>query len=179
MPRLVVESSSLMIHPWSAESCGEVLLGLDNLGIHGAASAVWPEASWAFFCPIVVPTSAFVQKFWWRNGTVVSGNVDAGVYSPDGTLLLSTGSTAQAVVNAMQSVDTTDKYLPAGYYYIALSIDNITGTTFRATTAQLYSNKAAGFASMSTAFPLPTSATLATVSLDYIPIFGLALKTLL
>ncbi len=149
--------------PWYAASGGAAV----------AASAVWPTANSALFVPFCVRQPRLVQRLWWYNGATASGNVDCGIYSADGTLLVSAGSTAQGTINVLQSVDITDTLIGPGQFYMALVMDNITGTMFRAT-----SNSGAriirllGTAMMATAFPLPAVATLASDTLAFMPVFG-------
>jgi hypothetical protein len=127
------------------------------------ASAVWPTASKALFFPFTVTGRAAerpvaITGFILMNGAVVSGNVDIGVYDKLGNRLASVGSTAQAGTTAPQRINlATPLQLKPGRYYLAIAMDNITGTTVSAAPiAQAI--RGAGMRELAAAFPLPASA---------------------
>lgn len=101
-----------------------------------------------------------VNRFVVRIG-VTSGNIDVGIYSPDGTggiagtKLVSSGSTAASGSGTRQSITIAETTLAVGVYWAGIAADNATLT--------LAGNSRAGaflFAhSQATAFPLPSSAT--------------------
>ncbi len=147
-----------------------------NLGT--PASAVWPLANRAIFVPFRLSRSIVAVKLFIFNGTVVSGNVDVGLYDEFGTKLVSKGSTAQAGTSALQAFDITDTRLGPGLFYLAVALDTGTGTLFRAALAvQLL--RVMGCAQMASAFALPAAATLATVSSAYLPVAGLSTRVTL
>ena len=149
-------------------------LNADDACIFQAAfgtSTTWPTANKAFFLAWELLAPYTVRRLWVYNGAAVSGNLDVGLYSHDGTRLVSSGSTAQAGTNTLQLMDVTDVLLAPGLYYLALCLDNTTGAVMSAPAT--LANAARGGAQMLTAFPLPTVATLATVSAGQRPHFGL------
>jgi hypothetical protein len=75
------------------------------------------------FIPFTVPEPCTVYKMGWGNGAAVAGNLDAGIYKPDGTRLVSTGSTAQSGTTTLQVVDVADTFLDRGTYYLCLDSD--------------------------------------------------------
>lgn len=160
------------ITPWSAESIGAKITGMGGAALSGTAGAVYPAADLAIYVPFSLSRSVTVAQLFWVNGGTASGNVDAGIYSADGTRLTSTGSTAQAGTNAPQSVNITDIQIGAGLFFIAIAMNNGTGTLFRATFAQLGLAITTGMYQQATAFPLPANATFANPTFDYIPAFG-------
>lgn len=141
------------------------------------ASAVYPVASLALFIPFTVagddrPYRVY-SKIIWNNGAAVSGNIDVGVYDAKGNKLASAGSTAQAGTTAPQvfSFATPLKLVP-GRYYLAIAMDNVTGTLARiAPTAA--SVRCMGLGQMAAAFPLPATATIVGSAQSYIPWFTL------
>lgn len=155
------------IVPASLESLGPTV-GLLN----SYSSAVWPSANLAIFIPFRLAVPQIATRLFWSNGGTVSGNVDAGLYSEDGTRLISTGSTAQAGVSAIQTVDITDTLLGLGSFYLALAVDNVTATIARLVFSTAAANKVLGLAEQAAAFALPANATFATVGQAYIPLVG-------
>lgn len=136
-------------------------------------SAVWPLANLAIFMPFELETPFLVSKLWWANGATVAGNVDCGVYTRDGTKLVSTGSTAQATSNAVQSVAVTSILLLPDSYYFALSASNVGGAFYQPTTSVSAQLASMGIAEQAAAVPLPATFTLATTTRTRFPICGM------
>lgn len=156
-----------------------------GLGVNLAAWAVaaptslaWQSANTALFFPIEIEESVTVVKLWWINGGVASGNVDIGIY--DATTLarkVSIGSTAQGTISVIQEVDVADTVLAAGRYYIAIVLDNTTGTLLWTDPGTLSHGKALGVAQMGAAFVLPDPAVLVVPTFARIPVCGGSLRT--
>jgi hypothetical protein len=138
------------------------------------ASAVWPTANLAILIPVALPHRVLATKLWWYNGATVAGNVDCGVYTADGRLVISSGSTAQAGANTIQEVDITDTWISHGRYYLALSLSSTTATVFRWNTAAQLA-KFLGIAQAASALPLPATLTLAAPANALIPWCGLTI----
>jgi hypothetical protein len=119
------EYNRIVIGTASPESCPEVA------GCAAAVSAVWPAANTAIYIPFVVHQEMIAVKMGISNGATVSGNVDIGIYDDQQNRLVSKGSTAQSGVSAIQSFDITDTTLLPGIYFMALNMDNVTGTVIR------------------------------------------------
>ena len=115
---------------------------------------------------------------WVVNGATASGNLDVGIYTEDGTRLVSIGSTAQSGTTALQFFNITDTFLSPGNYYMACAMDGTTGTTRRHSPA-LERCIAAGLIKGATSFPLPATITFATMTAAYIPQIGLDLTGLM
>lgn len=156
-----------------------IVLGLGSLSntlgdvmhlanISAGTSAVWPTASTAYFFPQMVTTTTVVRQMLHENGTAVSGNVDVGIYDELGTRLVSRGGVAQAGISSIQVHDITDTVLGPGTYYLALVLDNTTGTIMRGV-PHLGVLRTCGVQQMATAYPLPTTATFATLTTGTIP----------
>jgi hypothetical protein len=102
------------------------------LGDGGISSAAWPANNLAVYVPVSIPVPFIVARFMVPNGSNITGNVDVGIYSAAGALLLSTGSTARANASAVQYIDVTNQVFQAGTYYLALVGSSTTGTYLRA-----------------------------------------------
>ena len=89
-------------------------------------ATTWPAADRAIFIPVMCSGYFTVKKFAIENGAV-SGNLDAGIYTSEGKLVVSTGSTAMSGANSWQTIDVTDTQIPPGLYYLAMAINNTTG----------------------------------------------------
>jgi len=149
----------------------DLLAGYPN----AQGSAAWPAANRAIFVPFEVPIPLVATRMIWRNGSAVSGNVDAGIYDLAGNRLASIGSTAQSGTSTQQSVDLTDTLLRPGVYLMALALDNTTGTIARWGNPGVQMLEAAGVRQMASAFPLPDPVTLAAPSSAYVPFMAVAL----
>lgn len=136
-------------------------------------SLTWGTGSQAIFWPIIVETNLTVSKLYVFNGTVVSGNIDLGLYNPDGVRLSSAGSTAQSGTSAIQSVSVTPFNIAPGLYYLAATLDNTTGTILGRTLPMVSFGRTMGIVQMGSAFPLPATATFATLTQAVVPIVGM------
>jgi hypothetical protein len=157
------------IHTFSAECLGAHLTSSSGVG-----SAAYPAADRAHFLPFRVNRPTLITKLMAYNGSTASGNIDVGIYSHDGTRLVSTGSTAQSGTSALQVFDVTDTWLGPGRFYLAVAMDNTTGTLFRATLGSTQIDAGIGLLIEASAFPLPATATFATISgaAAFVPIIG-------
>jgi hypothetical protein len=158
----------ITISPWSYQSVGTPLT---LFGGGAAASQNFVTANLAVFCPFWIPEQTVFYKLGWANGAAVAGNLDAGIYSEAGARLVSTGSTAQANANVMQSVTITPTTLARGSYLLGLASD-----TSGATQKLLSSLPAAGLLQsigllqMAAAFVLPANATYAKYTSAFVPL---------
>lgn len=142
---------------------------------HALGSATWPTANLAILFPIRVPVQQPVSQIFWLNGAAVSGNVDAGIYTMDGTRIYSTGSTAQSGISSIQTVSFTEITLGPASYYLALSVNNTTATIQRITaTLGAFVPQVIGLAEVASSFALPATLTLASATNNYIPAVGIA-----
>lgn len=166
-----------IITPWSPESIGEPLTKTNQL-LSNAASAVYVAADLAVFVPFVLPERATVCKLLTWNGTVAADNVDVGIYSEDGRRILSTGPTAQAGTNNRQEFDVTDTPLGPGLFFMAVAMSGTTGALFRLATG-IPILRLAGVVQQAglTSGTLPATLTRATVANAYLPVFGVALRS--
>lgn len=167
-PFIILPSGPNSLSPW-----------LEHHNVGAFSTAIWPTASMAFYIPFWVANTYVAVKMATHNGSVVSGNVDVGIYDSGGTRLVSSGSTAQAGTNVLQEYDIADTTLVAGQYYLALALDNITGQVFRNALSTLPQwLQAAGVFQQATAFALPATATFAEMTTNYLPWVGVSSRSL-
>jgi hypothetical protein len=164
--------------PASMESIGIGTMSSNATGPALAASAVYPVANTAYFVPFATAEPLTVVKLFAQNGATVSGNIDVGIYAVDGTRLVSSGSTGQTPTATVQIFDIADTLIgPGQVFYLAIAMDNTTGTLFRISIG-VNTGSILGMAEMASAFPLPATATLATLVNGYLPTFGLTGRVL-
>lgn len=140
-------------------------------------SATWPAANRAIFVPFRTAVPILVRQLFNCNGATASGNIDVGIYDRVGTRLVSAGSTAQAGTSVLQVFNVTDTLIGPGQFYFAVALDNTTGTITRQAPPNVLQTRALGLVQMASAFPLPATATFATVANVHIPLCGLTTKT--
>lgn len=139
------------------------------------ASVVWPAAQTALFFPFRIAQDILVKGFFWMNGTTVNGNTDCGIYSVDGTKIISTGAIAQATTSATQvSALGTAKVLSADVYYLALLSSSATATYFSSTVLGVEELRHCGVTKQTLAgVTLPAIANMTLPTSTSIPVFGL------
>lgn len=76
-------------------------------------------ADLALYIPLSIPFEFYIQRFFWCNGSTVTGNVDVGIYSPGGARLCSIGTTAQSGASTGQYASLSTAFLltPGQYYW--------------------------------------------------------------
>ena len=134
----------------------------------------WPTSGKAIYVPFSLRTPILVTKLWTANATNVTDNRDVGIYDINGTLIVSTGATAGSGTNAMQFYDITDTLIGPGQFYLALA-NNGTTSVYVGSNGNTRGTKAMGILEQASAYPLPATATFATVSQAFIPSFGLSI----
>lgn len=153
-------------------------LGLEILDIKNTwASAVY-TANLGVYVPFVLSAPATVAKVWWYNGTVVSGSTDVGVYDVAGTTkIIASGAQTNSGTSVLQIIDVTDTALGIGRYWLALTCDNATQTFFRMNSGVQYLD-AIGVKQQASAYSsgLPSSISLSTPTVGYVPEFGFATR---
>jgi hypothetical protein len=151
---------------------GDLGVSLGSIGGGNTpASAAWPASNDALFVPFTLPQATLIKRLFVVNGAAVSGNIDVGIYSESGARIVSTGSTAQSGTSTLQFFDITDLVIGPGRFYLAVALDNTTGTLFRASLT-VPRAQALGLAKQATAFALPATATFATMTAGYLPLMG-------
>lgn len=172
-PVVIHNHSKICIGPtWSGVSFGSTNTALNMT-----------SANRAIFLPFVLAYPYTAAKMFWINGATVGTNhIDIGIYNSEGNLLVSIGSTLTSGVSVIQSVDITDTSLSPGLYYMAIVMDGTTDTVEGLSSVNNHANlglTSAGARIMNTAFPLPSTVTLADISANQvIPLMGITSKTI-
>lgn len=99
-------------------------LGLNMNDTTGA----WPAANRAIYHPFCMPYRYPIKYLWWMNATTTGGNMNVGIYTESGSLLVQTGSVARNA-SARQQFVAVDYVLMPGRYYIAQLCDTTASTT--------------------------------------------------
>ena len=156
--------------------CGIHSVGAAMGSLGTPASTAYPAISRAIFIPFRLIAPTRITQLWLYNGATVSGNLDLGIYDAGGVSLGSIGSTAQAGVSVMQIVSLAAAIrLGVGLFYTAISIDNTTATVYQgglAAALGIARSKIVGMAQQASVFPLPATATFATITSTYLPVIG-------
>jgi len=165
-------AGAVTVTPWSITSVGYFLAGT------AAASNNYIAVNTGVFIPFGLSEPCTFTKVFWGNGTAVAGNIDAGLFNEDGSLIVAAGSTVQTTTGTLQVVDITDTTLARGRYYLGITSDT-SGITQKvlATTGQVAGVcQALGLLQdTSCAPPFSTSANPATFvayNLAFIPLVG-------
>lgn len=141
----------------------------------GSTYAAWPAANMAFYIPFEVYHTIKLTFAGYRNNTA-TGNIDLGVYDAHGTRLVSTGSTAIPGSNVLHSVAISVTLTP-GIYYMAMAYDGTGNISRYASSSTLQRFITTGCYQQASAFPLPATATFATLTNNYIPTMGLSQRS--
>ena len=169
----IANVDQLVICPGSPQSVGGWLNGTQNVT---SINTAWQTANKAAFIPFSVYAPITIVKMFVVNGATVSGNIDVGIYDAFGARLVSKGSTAQSGTSTIQTFDITDTLLQPGLYYMAIAMDNTTGTLLQWTPTTNHASTM-GLFEQATAFPLPSSFTAATYSMNRFPQLCLTQRT--
>jgi hypothetical protein len=172
IPPVYIPSCSHYFGAAGARACG-----ISPSGASG--SVAWPTANLAIYHPFYLPCEYPLRRLWWANGSTSGGDMDIGVYSSRGTLIIKSGTTARdsGALSTLQYV-SVDYILPPGGYYL--------GQVCSATTGMIQSiagswTAAAGRAcgllqeSLGSA-SLPAVMTPATFAQTLVPLAGLTLS---
>lgn len=140
-------------------------------------SSAYPSASMAIYVPLRVKARRVVKKLSVANGGTVSGNVDMAVYNSAGTRLVTVGGVAQSGTSQDQTFDVTDTTIGPGLFYLAVVLDNTTGTIGRDNDAAPLC-AAQGLLTEASAYPLPATATWSVdQTLAFYPAIAMLLTT--
>jgi hypothetical protein len=135
-------------------------------------AATW-VANLAVFVPIRIPFPYLVQRVFWINGsTITTTNVDCGLYSIEGSKLLSSGSIAMVGATTIQYASVTPILLNPGRYYMAWTCNNTTSRAYVATVTAPH-GEMSGLQQQATALPLPAAMTPAVYAGQGWPICGI------
>lgn len=129
--------------------------------IASPTSGTWGTANRAVYIPLTLRRPFTLASMAVYNGATATGNIDLGIYTEDGVLIWSSGSTAQSGTNAYQVVTPGSPVkLPPGRYYIAMACSSTSATILGRAFLQ-HTGRAVGAGIQASAFPLPSTATIA------------------
>jgi len=161
--------------------------GFSEMRANVSSAAAWPAANKAYYIPVYVTGHVAISSMMWRNGATINGNVDVGIYSRDGTRLVSSGSVAHSGVSVIQSTALSITLTPE-LYFLALASSSATATFYRFTygaTLGPMLTQSVGLRASSSSFNLPASAVTAGWSGtaaglgDYFPFLAATGRTLI
>ena len=174
---------------FSQPSIAKCSLGqITSYGLYGAAatrlirdhasknSIIWPIANRALYVPFYLDEEFIVNSIWYLAGSDNTGNFDIGIYTrPGNTKIVSSGSTALGTVSVINRFTPTNPvFLIPGNYWIAMAVDNVTGSTDRIELTNALNGDSSGVLMEASAFPLPATATPVQQTTTFtIPIVGL------
>lgn len=166
------------LHTWMGEYSGALDACLyTGTGI-AAASVTWATANQARYIPVSFPWAYSVKRVFWVNGATVTGNMDFGIYNPDGTRIYSTGSTAQTGnASIPQFVTPTAFVLPPGDYYFAQNCSGTAGAAWGNAVAAEGQQFAGILQQAVGSVALPAAATFASASVAGIGLCGITSTT--
>jgi len=161
--------SPRVLSPFCSNS---IAVAIGSLGAPAGATN-WPVANRAFYVPVRITSPFTVDRVFWINGSVVGGNVDVGIYSFDGTRLISSGAIVQSGINVIQISNVANTLIGPGLYYLAVSLSSTTGRLSKSVPTQ-YQAVGLGMLEQDTANPLPAVATFAALSAaPHLALFGM------
>jgi hypothetical protein len=76
-------------------------------------------ANLAYYVPVSVRVRVVVRRLWVACGSTGTGTYDLGIYDPDGTRLVSTGSVSKVATTTEIVTDVTDTTVGPGIVYVA------------------------------------------------------------
>ena len=165
----------ITIHTWSIESLGANA----SAKIAYATSAAWPANNLALFIPFRSMSNFVATKMFAASGSGVNGTgkIDVGIYTADGTRIVSSGSVIQTNAVSLQEFDIADTAIAPGLYYLAVSLDNTANTLYRIS-GSVPGTRSLGLLQQASAHPLPAAATYASMASVINPLIGLTTRTL-
>lgn len=169
-PRELLNYRHRVVSTWGMESASWPAVQLTTL-----ASTAWPLANLAIYVPLFVNETCTVYEAGVGTGATAGGNYDIGLYDTAGNLLVSSGTQGRSA-STWEVAPLTDTELQPGWYYAAMSADgtnNYSGTTtFTAGTCE-----ALGICEQTSAFVLPSTATLTRTTRAFVPSISFAVRS--
>ena len=169
-----------VITPYHSDSLGQST----TLIMNGAASSAFTDEVVSYY-PFVIRTAAIAVTMTYLQGGTQSGNVDLGIYTSTGGLIVSSGLIAQTTgtINTLHDVGLTDTLLTPGFYYMAIKCTSGTGTAFMRNPADEIAQSTWPMFQETTGAnaALPTAATFASTTITTPPliVMGVHFSTLL
>lgn len=145
-----------------------------------ASSQAYPAANLALYVPIIVPRQVTIYEGFVLSGTLTTSNtVQVALYDEAGVKIVGTSDFTVAVASVIvnSSANLTDTVVTPGRYYLGFGCS---GTrNFFASVPSTAGTAAAGGVCEQTGLTgstLPGTATFATTTRAYVPVFGLNVR---
>lgn len=152
------------------------------LGPDGSLGSSVPTATnRVYVVPLDIIYTVTIDRLFYGVGSVASGNGRIGIYNDDGTLLTPAGQAlvvqaaqkAQGIALSIDVLSVSDTILKPGRYWVALGLDNVTGTFNRMVDQ---SNRNWRFTVDPSWGDLPAICPALTAT-NFIPVIGVRVKT--
>lgn len=149
-----------------------VASALVGVSVTAPSNAAWTAANRAIYVPVRVPYRVTIAQIIMGAGATASGNFDVGIYTRDGSRLVSSGSTAKGSLTE-QVIDITDTDIGPGLYYLAMAADGTDAYSqyafLGASPIPLQKARLVGALMEESAFPLPATATMVALTAVTLP----------
>lgn len=143
-----------------------------TLQANGMVGTNWTNANEAKYVPFSIEQPVVVRKMVLQFTSVAASNYDIGIYTVDGTRVVSLGSTAVPGSTGVVEADIADTMLTPGSYCYALVISStspaVTGVNYSTNDNKLFANL-----TQTSALPLPSTATFAVNDATFAPVISL------
>lgn len=156
-------------------SSGEVIsiaAALSGTSVTAPSNVAWTAANRAIYVPVRIPYRVTIFQIVIGAGGAASGNFDVGIYTKDGTRVVSSGSTAKGSLVA-RVVDIADTDVGPGLYYLAMAADGTDAYSqyvfLGASPINLQKARMSGALMEESAFPLPATATMVALTAETLP----------
>ena len=163
-----------VLTPFHPDSLGLALTGAEAGAagqLEDATSGTWGTANRAFYYPFKLYAPAVATQLLFFVGAASAGNIDVGIYTAEGSKIVSSGSTAMsATVNTVQELNITDTALPPGEYLLAVVCSSTSGSIFRINNGDEVLLPAILIYEEDAALPLPAMATPVVPTATTVPI---------
>lgn len=142
-------------------------------------TAAWPVAATAFLVPFRVSRTITIRMAAIIVGTTTGGNVDIGIYSANGTLLVSSGATLMGTISTVQTFNLTDTVIGPGLFYMALAQSGAVGHVHRWALGTVRGAMSGVLQAAAAGGVLPAQATMVTTTNNYIPVMAFSRMTVI
>lgn len=137
------------------------------------SSTAWFANNLSVLIPLRITDTFICTNAWVISGSSAAGHWDVGIYDDSLALVAHTGSTLEVGTVSMQiaALSTT---LQPGIYWLAISGDSTALTTAMFTVSTNVRTRSLGVRTATSNFPLATTPSLITPTINAIPVFGIS-----
>lgn len=159
----------------------EQVLGHQLLGVGGTvpSNASWGVANKAFYYPVRLRRAMTIKQIWVLTGTTPTGNIDVGLFDGTGwqvgAALALNGAVAQGTASTIQKFNISDVQCRSGQkLFVGISCSSASSQVSAVGTSQLANARGMNVFQQTSAHPLPSTPTPATIGTNVIiPMFAL------